>query len=62
MQETSILQEVHDLGFKGLIKSKLKVIKPEKHLLFFRKQHIKKRDVINVLIPNPPHALFVAFF
>ncbi len=42
----------NDLGFEGLIKSKLKVIKPAKHLLFL-KQHVKKRDVINVQIPNP---------
>lgn len=43
----------HDPGFEGLIKSKLKVIKPAKHLSFL-KQHVKKKDVINVLIPNPP--------
>lgn len=43
-----------DLG--GLIKSKLKVIKPAKHLPF-SKQHVQKKrggDVIKVLIPNPP--------
>lgn len=41
----------HDPGFEGLIKSKSKVIKPAKHLSFL-KQHVKKKDVINVLIPK----------
>lgn len=43
------------LDLRGLIKSKLKIIKPAKHLLLL-KQHVKKKkkkDVINVLIPNP---------
>lgn len=33
---------MHDLGLDGLIKGKLKVIKPEKHLPF-QKQHVKKQ-------------------
>lgn len=50
--QPKIWQQTRNLGFKGLIKSKLKVIKTKKHLLFL-KQHVKRKDVINVQIPNP---------
>lgn len=56
-QQPNIWLQMQDLEFEGLIKSKLKVIKPAKHLL--SETTCQKMDVINVLIRNPSRFIFL---